>query len=175
MHKVSLASKLHALNFIVCGILECAHLIILLHSTCAHYTMEGASKNYIKHLTNLSTFAFTFTIGFDQGVLQREFTTMQKKNLVVRATDYQLIAGQLYKIGVDNILRRCVIEHERHIILAKAHEGIVGGHYTGKLSCRKYCTQGYGGQEFIRIQRNIVKSVMFVKELGIYIGRMRFH
>jgi hypothetical protein len=37
----------------------------------------------------------------------REFTTAQKKNLVVRDVDYQLIVGHLYKIGVDNILRRC--------------------------------------------------------------------
>jgi hypothetical protein len=41
----------------------CAHFIILVHSTCAHYTMEGAYKIDIKQLTNLSTFAFTFTIG----------------------------------------------------------------------------------------------------------------
>jgi hypothetical protein len=46
------------------------------------------------------------------GVAPKEFSTMQKKNLVVRVADYQLIAGHLYKLGVDNILRRCVLEHE---------------------------------------------------------------
>jgi len=35
-------------------------------------------------------------------------------------------------MGVDNILRRCVLENERHRILAEAHEGITGGHYVGK-------------------------------------------
>jgi hypothetical protein len=54
----------------------------------------------------------------------REFTTMQNKNLVVVDKDYQLIVGYLYKLGVDNILRRCVIEHESPIILAEVHEGI---------------------------------------------------
>jgi hypothetical protein len=38
--------------------LECAHFIILLCSTCAHYTMEGANKNDIKQLTILSEFSF---------------------------------------------------------------------------------------------------------------------
>jgi hypothetical protein len=40
-------------------------------------------------------------------------------------------------MGVDNILRICVLEHERPRILVEAHEGIVGGHYA-----RKYIAQG---------------------------------
>jgi hypothetical protein len=60
----------------------------------------------------------------------REFTTAQNKNLVVRVADYQLIAGHLYKLGTNNIFRRCVMDHERPIILAEAHEGIVGGKYA---------------------------------------------
>jgi hypothetical protein len=31
-----------------------------------------------------------------------------KKQLVVKEIDYQLIAGNLYKMGADGILRRCV-------------------------------------------------------------------
>jgi hypothetical protein len=56
---------------------------------------------------------------------------------VVRVADYQLITGQLYKLGAYKILRRCVMEHERPIILAEAHEGIVGGHYEGKDIVKK--------------------------------------
>ena len=47
----------------------------------------------------------------------REFTIAQKKNLVVSDANYQLIADHLYKLGVDNILRRCVMEHERPIVV----------------------------------------------------------
>jgi hypothetical protein len=67
------------------------------------------------------------------GFAPREFTTAHKKNLVVRSATYQLIVGHLYKLGVDNILRICVVEHEIPIILAEAHEGIARGHYAGKL------------------------------------------
>jgi hypothetical protein len=56
----------------------------------------------------------------------QEFNTVQKKTLVVRAADYQLIAGHLYMMGTNNILRRCVLEHEIPRILAEAHEGIAG-------------------------------------------------
>jgi hypothetical protein len=52
--------------------------------------------------------------------------------MVVRVEDNQLISGHLYKLGADNNLRRCVMEHESPIILAKSHEGIVRGHYAWK-------------------------------------------
>jgi hypothetical protein len=65
-------------------------------------------------------------------IAPQEFITAQKKNMVVRVENYQLIAGGLYKMGTDNILRRCVLEHERPRILAETHEGIVGGNYVGK-------------------------------------------
>jgi hypothetical protein len=68
------------------------------------------------------------------GTVPQEFNTVQKKNLVVIDGDYQLIAGQLYKMSLDCILRRCVLEHERPTILAEAHEGIAGGHYAGKAT-----------------------------------------
>jgi hypothetical protein len=53
-----------------------------------------------------------------------EYTVIQKKQLLVCAADFSLIAGQLYKMGPDEILRRCVMEAERPLILAEAHEGI---------------------------------------------------
>lgn len=56
----------------------------------------------------------------------------QKKQIVVKVTNYQLLVGCLYKLGVDSILRRCVLEHEIPTILAKELEGLVGGHYVGK-------------------------------------------
>ena len=43
-----------------------------------------------------------------------------------------LIVGQLYKLGPDEILRRCAFEHERQWVMAKAYAGILGGHYIGK-------------------------------------------
>jgi hypothetical protein len=53
-----------------------------------------------------------------------EYTITQKKQLVVCVADFSLIAGQLYKMGPDEILRRCVMEAERPLILTKPHEGI---------------------------------------------------
>jgi hypothetical protein len=66
------------------------------------------------------------------GMVPHEYTVIQKKQLVVCASNFQLIARQLYKMGPDEILRRCVMEAERPLILAEVHEGITGGHYAGK-------------------------------------------
>jgi hypothetical protein len=51
---------------------------------------------------------------------------------VVRAAYFSLIVGQLYKMGPNEILRRCVMEAKRPLIFTKSHEVIVGGHYAGK-------------------------------------------
>jgi len=53
------------------------------------------------HLQEIATLLTT-------GNCPQDYTTMQKRNLVVRAADYKLIAGHLYKMGLDQLLRRCV-------------------------------------------------------------------
>jgi hypothetical protein len=75
---------------------------------------------------------FIYIIEYLSTRLRHKTLVLQKKKLVVRVIDYQLIAGHLYNMGTDGILRRCVLEHEQPRILAKAHEGIVGGNYAGK-------------------------------------------
>jgi hypothetical protein len=77
------------------------------------------------------------------GTAPQEYTTAQKKTLVVRIADYQLITGHLYKMGTDSILQRYVLEHEQPRILVEAHKGLAGGHYAGKT-----IAQNYGGQRF---------------------------
>jgi hypothetical protein len=72
----------------------------------------------------------------------QEYSTAQKKNLVVCVADYQLIAGHLYKMGADSILRRYVLEHEIPRVLAEAHEGIAGGNYAGKATAQKVLRAG---------------------------------
>jgi hypothetical protein len=41
----------------------------------------------------------------DQGMAPEGYTSQQKKELVVCATDFSVIAGHLYKMGSDEILR----------------------------------------------------------------------
>ena len=63
-----------------------------------------------------------------------EFTKQQKKQLVVKAADFTLIAGHLYKLGPDEVLCRCIMPHKKEAIIRKSHSGTVGGHFAGKPS-----------------------------------------
>ena len=50
--------------------------------------------------------------------------SMKKKQiLAMKYASYSLINGFLYKMGLDEVLRRCVLEHERENIMHEAHYG----------------------------------------------------
>jgi hypothetical protein len=61
-------------------------------------------------LVQIANEYFTDIIQYlSRGTAPQEFNIAQKKKLVARVADYQLIAGHLYKMVADNILRRCVL------------------------------------------------------------------
>jgi len=68
------------------------------------------------------------------GMAPEGYTSQQKKELVVRATDFSVIARHLYKMGADEILRRYVTNFEWDSILTEAHGGAARGHYAGKAT-----------------------------------------
>ena len=51
------------------------------------------------------------------GSAPAEYSEKQRKQLVVKAIDFTIIVGQLYKLGPDEILRQYVLSHERPLIL----------------------------------------------------------
>jgi transposase InsO family protein len=61
--------------------------------------------------------------------------------MVVREIDYHLIAGKLYKLGLDSI-RRCVLDHERQDILWECHNEVAGGHVGGNSIAQKFLQAG---------------------------------
>ena len=56
-------------------------------------------------------------------------STKRKQILAMKAATYNLINGFLYKMGLDEVLCRCVLEHERENIVHEAHYGMTGGHF----------------------------------------------
>jgi hypothetical protein len=95
--------------------------------------------------------------------------------MVVRAVDYQLIARQLYKMGLDSILRRCVLDHERQDILWECHKKVVGGHVGGKATAQKFLQDGLWWEYSLRMQRYMLDHVMFFKEWVIHHDEMNYH
>jgi hypothetical protein len=104
-----------------------------------------------------------------------EYTIPQKKQLVVRASYFSLIAGQLYKMGSDEILRRCVMETERPLILTKDHEGIARGNYAGKETAQKVQWAGLWWPTLSRDAKSMLEHVMYARELENHSKEMKFH
>jgi hypothetical protein len=94
-----------------------------------------AIRNIDDHFTEIVQFLST-------GMEPSEYIITQKKQSVVRAAEFSLIVGQLYNMGPNEILRRCVMEAERPLILAETHEGIVERHYAGKEIAQKVLRAG---------------------------------
>ena len=62
------------------------------------HVADGHFEDIIHFLTN--------------GIASKEYSVQQKMELVVRTTDFSVIARHLYKMGNDEILRRYVPEFE---------------------------------------------------------------
>jgi hypothetical protein len=70
------------------------------------------------------------------------YSATQKQHMVVRTTDYQLIAKKIYKLGPENILRRYVLDHSRKDNLWEFDRGVAGGHVGGKETPHKVIHDG---------------------------------
>ena len=69
--------------------------------------------------------------------------SMKKKQiLAMKAAPYSLINGFLYKMGLDDILRICVLEHERNNIMYEAHYGPAVGHFQADTTAKKIQQSG---------------------------------
>ena len=64
-------------------------------------------------------------------------STKKKQILAMKAAPYTLINGFLYKMGLDEVLHRCVLEHERETIIHEAHYGPNGGYFQSDTTAKK--------------------------------------
>ena len=70
-------------------------------------------KVFVIHMMDGQNHEFNAIIQFlSIGYAPKGMSTNRKKHLVVRAADYTLIARHLYKLGVDEVLCRCVFDYE---------------------------------------------------------------
>ena len=65
------------------------------------------------------------------GLIPEDFNWKQKKKFLWDAKYFLLDDPYLFKLGVDNLLRRCVTKEESTSILWHCHNSPYGGHYSG--------------------------------------------
>jgi hypothetical protein len=80
-------------------------------------------------------------------IILEEWKTLEdvpekKKILTLKKTPFTLMNGYLYKLGIDNILWICALEHEREEIINEAHSSPVGGHFQADTTTIKILLAG---------------------------------
>jgi hypothetical protein len=133
-------------------------------------TLSDAQLLAIRKINDYFTEIFQF---MSTGMEPSDYTIIQKKQLVVRVVYFSLIDGQLYKMGPDEILRRCVMEADIPLILTEAHEGIMGGNYAGKQQRKRFLGLAFGGLLYTEMLSIITELAMHVKELGNHPEKMK--
>jgi hypothetical protein len=78
----------------------------------------------------------------EEGKAPDDLPTNKWKILAMKVAPFTLMNGYLYKLGLDNILRRCALEHEREDIITEAHAGPTGGHFQADTTTRKILQAG---------------------------------
>lgn len=70
-------------------------------------------------------------------------SSKEKSKIVRKSAPFTWIGGNLFKLGPDQILRRCVREEEVFDILLTNHDGPCGGHFAAKRTAFKILQSGY--------------------------------
>jgi len=71
------------------------------------------------------------------------FPYKEKSNIVRKSTPFTWIGGNMFKLGPDQILRRCVREEEVFDILLTCHDGPCGGRFVAKRVTFKVLQEWY--------------------------------
>eukprot|EP00253_Pinus_taeda_P005004 PITA_05004 len=70
-------------------------------------------------------------------------SSKEKSKVVRKSAPFTWIGGNLFKLGPDQVLRRCVREEEVFYILLTYHDGPRGGHFVAKRTTFKILQAGY--------------------------------
>jgi len=70
-------------------------------------------------------------------------SSKEKSNIIRKSAPFTLIGGNLFKLGLDKIMRRCAREEKVFDILLTCHDGPCGGHFVAKRTSFKVLQVGY--------------------------------
>ena len=59
-------------------------------------------------------------------------SSKEKRNIIKKSTPFTWIGGNLFKMGLGQIIRICVMEEKVFEILSACHDGLCGSHFLAK-------------------------------------------
>ena len=67
----------------------------------------------------------------------------KKRDLRLKAKQYQLVNDVLFRMNYDSVLLRCLEKTESEKVLQELHDGLAGGHYARDTTTHKILCMGY--------------------------------
>eukprot|EP00253_Pinus_taeda_P020706 PITA_20706 len=99
-----------------------------------------------EHLFSISVLSLWF-VDIANYLVSAQFplhlSSKEKSRIVRKSASFTWIWGNLFKLGLDQIVRRCVREEEVFEILLTCHDGPCGGHFATKRTAFKILQAGY--------------------------------
>jgi hypothetical protein len=92
------------------------------------------------------------------GKLQQHISPKEKQRIVKLSATYSWIGGELFCIGTDLIIRRCVQENEVFDLLNPCHDEPCGGHFVNKRTVYKVLHPRYYWHTLFRDAKKYVRS-----------------
>ena len=77
------------------------------------------------------------------GKLPNHFSPHEKHHIIVHISNYSWVDNDLFRTGLDIIIRRCVREYGMVDILHGCHDGPCGGNFSDKRMTYKLLHSGY--------------------------------
>ncbi|KAD7116998.1 hypothetical protein E3N88_04266 [Mikania micrantha] len=100
------------------------------------------------------------------GVLLKGMTHQQKKKFFADVKHYLWDDPYLFRVGADQVIRRCVHGAEAADILRHCHEGPTGGHHGATLTAKKVFDSGFFWPTIYKDAHVFVKSCDSCQRVG---------
>ncbi|KAG9458825.1 hypothetical protein H6P81_003333 [Aristolochia fimbriata] len=88
----------------------------------------------------------------------KHFTYQQRKELMANSKHYYWEDPFLYKICLDQVIRRCVKEEKTPLILSHCHDKEVGGHHSANRTAAKVLQSRFSWPTLFRDAKRYVQS-----------------
>ena len=90
----------------------------------------------------------------------------EKRKIIQESSKYSWISNELFKTGLDCVIRRCVREHEMPDILKACHDEPCGGHFADKRMAYKILSLGYYWPSLFKDAKQYVRRCDSCQRVG---------
>jgi len=92
------------------------------------------------------------------GIVLKGLTHQQKRKFFADVKHYLWEDPYLFRVGADQIVRRCVYGEEASKILHHCHEGPTGGHHGATLTAKKVFDAGFFWPTIFRDAHDMIRA-----------------